>query len=93
MEVLFNMIKTLDEIEGFAYKYLTAEEISIILDIEVYELNDKAHAYGRAFLKGKLMRKAAFNLAVITLSDQLSSPAQAIELKIAEKNDLGGVQS
>jgi hypothetical protein len=85
------MAEELDEIEALAYKYMSAEDIAIIRGIDVDLIRDKDHYYGLAFLKGKLLRKAAFNYAVIRLSDQLSSPAQAIELKLARLNDIKGI--
>lgn len=87
------MAEELQEIQDLAYKYMTMEEIALIREIDIDDLRDKDHPFGRAFLKGKLLRKAAFNHAVIRLSDQLSSPAQAIELKIAQSHDLGGINS
>ncbi|HEY0056286.1 MAG TPA: hypothetical protein VGB63_13095 [Pedobacter sp.] len=93
MEVAHNAVQACEEIQSFAYKYLSAEEISIIVEVEVLEILDPTTLYGKAFLKGKLLRKAKFNDNVIRLSDQLSSPAQAIELKIAEAAALGGVRS
>lgn len=93
MEVAYNVVQLCAEIEGFAYKYLSEDEISIILDIPYLELLDRNTVFGKAFLKGRLLRKAKFNDNVIRLSDQLSSPAQAIELKIAQAADLGGISS
>ena len=85
------MADELEEIESLAYKYMSREDIALIRSVDIHFLNDKDHPYGQAFLKGKLLRKAAFNYAVIRLSDQLSSPAQAIELKLAQLNDLKGI--
>ncbi|MBC8053751.1 MAG: hypothetical protein H7Y13_11870 [Sphingobacteriaceae bacterium] len=93
MEVAHNAVKICEEIEGFAYKYLSADEIAVIVDVDVLEILDRTTVYGKAFLKGKLLRKAKFNDNVIRLSDQLSSPAQAIELKIAEAAALGGINA
>lgn len=92
MEVIYNVIEELTEIESLAYKYMSAEDIALIRGINEEDLLDRNHHYGQAFLKGKLLRKAAFNYAVIRLSDQLSSPAQAIELKIAQLNDIKGIK-
>lgn len=79
------------EIEHFAYRYLDKEEIAIVVGIPLDQLIDPEHSFGKAFMKGRLMRKAEFNDSVIRLSSQLSSPAMAIEQKIAEQiyiNDL-----
>lgn len=83
----------LQEIQDFAYRYMTPSDIALILGISTEDINDITTEYGRAFVKGRLLRKAAFNYAVIRLSDQLSSPAQAIELKMAEKALLDGLRS
>lgn len=75
----------LQEIEEFSYKYLEKKEIALILEIKdnvVFE--DEDHPVFIAFWRGRLKRKAQFNQNVISLSDQLSSPAQNIEAKIAE---------
>lgn len=74
----------LSEIEGFAYKYLLKNEIALITGVSLEHLNDPDHAAGIAFLKGRYLRKAEFNGNIIQLSKQLSSPAMAIEHKIAE---------
>jgi len=76
----------LQEVEEFAYAYMSREEIAAITEIKVEELKDQTTDPGKVFLKGRLKRKAKFNLVVIALSDQLSSPAMAIELKLAEKS-------
>jgi len=91
MEAIYNMQEELKEIEDLAYKYMSKDDIALIREIEIDLLNDKDHPFGQAFLKGKLLRKAAFNYAVIRLSDQLSSPAQAIELKLAQLNETKGI--
>jgi hypothetical protein len=74
----------LQEIEDFAYKYLQKKEIALILDFDATLLEDGDHPIFKAFWRGRLKRKAQFNFNVIQLSDQLSSPAQNIEAKIAE---------
>lgn len=71
------------EIEDFAYKYLRKEDISIITGVPVDELSDPDSEAGKAFLKGRLIRKAEYNFNVMKLTDQLSSPAMAIEHKIS----------
>lgn len=78
----------LNEVEQFAYKYLTKPEIALVTDVPVDVINDPCHAAGKAFLKGRLKRKAEFNGKLIQLSNQLSSPAMAIEYKIAESTHL-----
>jgi|GEM_PF-1222194 len=74
----------LSEIQGFAYKYLLKNEIALITGVSLDHLNDPEHPAGIAFLKGRYLRKAEFNGNIIQLSKQLSSPAMAIEHKIAE---------
>lgn len=91
MQVIHNMAEELQEIQDLAYKYMSREDIALIRGLNIEDLQDNDHPYGRAFLKGKLLRKAAFNYAVIRLSDQLSSPAQAIELKLAQLNEMKGI--
>ena len=81
-----------EEIQGFAYCYLSKEEIGIITGIDPLDLNDTDHAHYRAFMKGRLMRKAEFNNSLIQLSKQLSSPAMAIEYKIAENTHLNDLK-
>lgn len=83
--------KKAEEIEHFSYRYLEKEEIAIVVGVPLDQLNDPDDPYGIAFLKGRLKRKAEFHDSVIRLSSQLSSPAMAIEQKIAEQtyiNDL-----
>lgn len=79
--------QTLDEIEGFAYKYLTKKEILIILDGSVTreQLMDEQDPHYKAFVKGRLMRKAEYNGEIIKLSKQLSSPAMALEADLAQR--------
>lgn len=74
----------LEEVQGFAYKYLLKNEIALITGVSQNHLNDPEHPAGIAFLKGRYLRKAEFNGSLIQLSKQLSSPAMAIEHKIAE---------
>jgi hypothetical protein len=81
----------LQEVENFAYLYLTKVETALITGVDSIDLNDPEHELYRAFQKGRLRRKAEFNGAVIKLTNQHSSPAMAIEQKIAEAaalNDL-----
>lgn len=73
----------LEEIEGFAYVYLDKWEIAMITGCDVELLSDANSPEGEAFLKGRLKRKAEFNRSLIKLTDQLSSPAMAIEHKLA----------
>ena len=80
--------EVLNEVTDFAYKYLLKQEISVITDVNIEDLNEPSHPAGQAFLKGRYMRKAEFNASVISLSKQLSSPAMAIESKIAESTFL-----
>lgn len=76
----------LAEVEEFAYKYMSREEIALIMEIEdPASFDDEESRLFIAFWKGRLKRKAKFNGSVIALSDQLSSPAQAIEIRLAEK--------
>lgn len=74
----------LKEIEHLAYRYLEKPEIALVTGIAVVVIDDESSEYGKAFLKGRLLRKAKFNESIIKLTDQLSSPAMAIELKIAD---------
>lgn len=76
--------EVLSEIEGFAYKYLLKHEIALITGADPSDLGNPDHPAGVAFLKGRYRRKAEFNDSLIQLSKQLSSPAMAIEYKIAE---------
>lgn len=80
--------EVLKEIETFAYQYLTREEISMITGVEVESLRDLENEAGKAFMKGRLLRKAEYHQSVINLSKQLSSPAMLIESKIAEQTYL-----
>jgi hypothetical protein len=75
----------LQEIEEFAYKYLEKREIAMVVQLpDPSVLDDEERPEYKAFWIGRLKRKAQFNHNVLTLSDQLSSPAQNIEAKIAE---------
>lgn len=78
----------LQEIQTFAYQYLTRGEISIITGVEDESLRDLENEAGKAFMKGRLLRKAEYHQSVISLSKQLSSPAMLIESKIAEQTYL-----
>jgi hypothetical protein len=82
MEYSTDMLK---EIEEFAYSYLEKKEIALIAGIkDLSVFNDEDNPVYVAFMTGRLKRKAKFNQNVIQLSDQLSSPAQNIESKLAE---------
>jgi len=74
----------LKEIEDFAYRYLEKSEIALVTGVPLVKIDDESSLEGIAFLKGRLLRKAKFNESIIKLTDQLSSPAMAIELKIAD---------
>lgn len=78
----------LKEIEIFAYQYLTREEIEIITGISSELLRNLESDAGKAFMKGRLLRKAEYHQSVIDLSKQLSSPAMLIESKIAQETYL-----
>ena len=78
----------LTEIQTFAYQYLTREEISIITGVADESLRDLENEAGKAFMRGRLLRKAEYHQSVINLSKQLSSPAMLIESKIAEQTYL-----
>jgi hypothetical protein len=81
----------LAEVQDFAYRYMLKNEIAIITGVAIERLSDQEDPAGIAFLKGRYMRKAELNGSVIQLTKQLSSPAMAIEHKIAEStylNDL-----
>lgn len=80
--------EVLKEIETFAYQYLTREEISIITGVKIELLRDLEDEAGKAFMKGRLLRKAEYHQSVINLSKQLSSPAMLIESKIAAETYL-----
>lgn len=74
----------IDEIEKFAYRYMTKEEIVIILQKDNNLFDDDESEASLAFKRGRLLRKSEFNDNVMKLSDQLSSPAMQIEMKLAE---------
>ena len=81
----------LAEIENFAYLYLERHEIAIITGANASDMADEQSPAYLSFQKGRLRCKAEYNSAVINLRKQLSSPAMAIEQKIAEAaylNDL-----
>lgn len=82
----------LKEIEEFAYAYMSKAETAIFAECDIELLNDEENPIGKAFLIGRLRRKVKFNQVVIALSDQLSSPAMAIELKLAEQTYLNDIR-
>lgn len=82
----------LKEIEEFSYLYMTREEIAIITGADLHDMSDIEHVAYIAFQKGRLKRKAEYNSAVINLTKQLSSPAMAIEQKIAESTYLNDIR-
>jgi hypothetical protein len=84
--------EVLAEIERLAHLYMQRDEIAIITAAEIDHLADPEHVAGRALLKGRLIRKAEFNSAIIKLTGQLSSPAMAIEYKIAEQTYLNDIK-
>jgi len=73
----------LAEIENFAYLYLEKREIAIVTGCDIESLNNEDSPECKAFMTGRLKRKAEFNRSLIKLTDQLSSPAMAIEHKLA----------
>lgn len=73
-----------EEIENLSYRYMLKHEICTMTGANLEAMNDPDHLVGIAFLKGRYRRKAEYNDSVIKLSKQLSSPAMAIESKIAE---------
>lgn len=83
-EEVSNIQKVLNEIESFAYRYISKEEIALVCAISLDGLRNPEHPYGRAFMTGRIKRKAEFHDSIIQLSKQLSSPAMQIEQKIAE---------
>ena len=76
------------EIENFAYRYLSRQEVSIITGVPLEKLIGQETEESLAFLRGRLIRKAEFHESIIQLSKQLSSPAMQIEQKIAEQTFL-----
>lgn len=78
----------LKEIEGFAYSYLSKQNIALITGVILDELEDDGGPIMIAFYTGRLKRKAEFNNEVIALSKQLSSVAMNIEAKLAEQSRL-----
>jgi hypothetical protein len=75
----------LQEIERFAYLYLSREEIALVVGLSAADLlKDAETPVGIAFQKGRIRRRADYNNSIIKLADQLSSPAQAIEAKLAQ---------
>jgi hypothetical protein len=84
----------LKEIEELAYVYLSKKEIALVTGLPDQEqLADETSAAGIAFLKGRIRRKAQYHKNITALSDQLSSPAQAIEAKLADKTYLDDFKS
>jgi hypothetical protein len=84
----------LAQIEEFASLYLSKKEIALVMNIpDPSMLGDEDTKVGKAFLKGRIMRKAQFHRNITALSDQLSSPAQAIESKLAESTFLNDSKS
>jgi glutamate synthase domain-containing protein 3 len=84
-------LEVLAEVEDFAYRYMQRGEIAIITGVDEADIGDQGCHVGQAFLRGRLKRKAELNGSIIQLTKQLSSPAMAIEYKIAEQtylNDL-----
>lgn len=79
------MTDQLEQIEFFAYRYLELSEVAEVTGVEIEQLKDFERDEAKAFRKGRLKRKAQFNENLMKLSDQLSSPAMAIEQKIADK--------
>ena len=74
----------LKEIEDFSYRYLRINEIALVTGVELDLFKEEGHAVYMAFHKGRLIRKAEYNEKVIQLSNQLSSPAMALEKALAE---------
>ena len=85
--------ETLQEVQDFAYKYMSREEIATITGVDLPRLMDREDAAGLAFIKGRLLRKAEFNHSLIRLTNQLSSPAMAIEHKIQEQTFLNDLKA
>jgi len=84
----------LKEIEDFAYLYIDKKDIALVVDLaDPSVLSDTDSAAGKAFAKGRIKRKAQFHKNITALSDQLSSPAQAIESKLAESTYLNDTKS
>lgn len=76
----------LDEIELLAYRYMLKDEIILIAELNQDEASSME--FEKAFLTGRLKRKADFNGKLIALSDQLSSPAMNIENQLAAETAL-----
>jgi len=74
----------LKEIEDFSYRYLRINEIALVTGVELDLFKEEGHAVYMAFHKGRLIRKAEYNEKLIQLSNQLSSPAMALEKALAE---------
>jgi hypothetical protein len=82
------------EIEEFAYLYLSKTEIALVTGLsDETKLSDTEDPAGIAFLKGRIRRKAQFHKSITSLSDQLSSPAMAIENKLALETFLNDSKS
>lgn len=79
------MSDQLEQIEFFAYRYLELIEVAEVTGVDIGQLKEPNSEHAKAFRKGRLKRKAQFNENLMKLSDQLSSPAMAIEQKIADK--------
>jgi len=84
--------QTLKDIEDFAYAYMSKDETALFAGIDAINLEDEKSPEGKAFVIGRLKRKVKFNQVIMALSDQLSSPAMAIELKLAEKTYLNDIR-
>lgn len=74
----------LKEIEDFAYRYLRINEIALVTGVDLNLFKEEDHVVYKAFHKGRLIRKAEFNEKLIQLTNQLSSPAMALEKALAE---------
>ena len=82
----------LDSIEQYAGLFLSAEEISILLDIDYdllsEELQDEMSEVRRRYLKGKLKMKVILREKIIALAQKGSPQAEIFAQKFIEKSDL-----
>jgi hypothetical protein len=83
----------LTEIENFAYCYMLRPEIALLVGTDITLISDIEHPAGIAFVKGRLRRKAEFNMNLIQLSKQLSSPAMQIEAKLSADTYLNDIKT
>lgn len=87
----------LEDVEKLAYAYNSRTEIAIILQKDVAQFILECNMNGSdifyRFQAGRLKRNTEYNLRVMKLTDQLSSPAMAIEQKIKERTEMNDLKN